>query len=479
MSLNDYRGMPLSTDNPESLARYEGALHMLHTHCGDPLAVIDRALADDPAFVMGHCLRAALFLMAGDEPLEEELRRSVVAAEALLQRANARERGHIAAARAWLEGDWVRSVRLYGEVLIDYPRDSLALQVAHFGDFLLGKPAMLRDRVAQVLPCWDESVPGYGYVLGLYAFGLEETALYERAERTARRALALDRRNPSAIHAVTHVMEMQGRQAEGIAWLKATAPDWAENTRFSIHNWWHLALFHLDLDEAQEALAIYDERIRGCHLGQASALVDASALLWRLHLRGVDLGERWRELAACWHAKTPGGPRPFNDAHAMMAFVAGAEDAGAQRLLTALRSRARTLDAGGRAVREVGLPLCEALLAFGQGDYRAAAERLETVRHIAHGFGGSHAQRDLIHLTLVESALRSYQPRLARALAAERTALKPTSRFNWALTTRAEARLENAGVVPGPRRGADQDFAPWQPAGNGPVAGLRQPALQG
>ena len=253
MRLNDYRGMPLSTDNPESLARYEGALHMLHTHCGDPLAVIDRALADDPAFVMGHCLRAALFLMAGDEPLEEELRRSVVAAEALLQRANARERGHIAAARAWLEGDWVRSVRLYGEVLIDYPRDSLALQVAHFGDFLLGKPAMLRDRVAQVLPCWDESVPGYGYVLGLYAFGLEETALYERAERTARRALALDRRNPSAIHAVTHVMEMQGRQAEGIAWLKATAPDWAENTRFSIHNWWHLALFHLDLDEAQEA----------------------------------------------------------------------------------------------------------------------------------------------------------------------------------------------------------------------------------
>lgn len=54
---------------------------------------------------------------------------------------------------------------------------------------------------------------------------------------------------------------------------------------------------------------------------------------------------------------------------------------------------------------------------------------------------GSHAQRDALHLTLIEAALRHRQVRLARALAAERTALKPGSAFNHALSRRAEAAL--------------------------------------
>jgi hypothetical protein len=49
------------------------------------------------------------------------------------------------------------------------------------------------------------------------------------------------------------------------------------------------------------------------------------------------------------------------------------------------------------------------------------------VRGIAHRFGGSHAQRDVIDLTLVESAFRSDAHDLAKALAAERIALKPAS----------------------------------------------------
>ena len=131
--------------------------------------------------------------MATDRGALPMLTESVEAVEALGRRANDRERAHAAAARTWLQGDFAGSIQRYGDILLDYPRDLLALQVAHVGDFFLGASTMLRDRIAQVLPTWDTSMPGYGYVLGMYAFGLEETALYSRAEDIGRRALDINR----------------------------------------------------------------------------------------------------------------------------------------------------------------------------------------------------------------------------------------------------------------------------------------------
>jgi hypothetical protein len=80
--------------------------------------------------------------------------------------------------------------------------------------------------------------------------------------------------------------------------------------------------------------------------------------------------------------------------------------------------------------------------------------QLSRVRPVAIRFGGSHAQRDVIALTLVEAALRAGRAQLARALAAERTDLKPASPFNWSLTGRA---LVATGDMDGRlRRGARQ-----------------------
>src|SRR5262249_11085507 len=162
----------------------------------------------------------------------------------LLRTANAREHGHVAACRAWLDGDWQRAVELWGRVAIDYPRDSLAIQLAHLGDFYLGQSAMLRDRIARVLPAWDHDRPGYGYTLGMHAFGLEECGEYALAEGAGCRALLAERRDPWAIHAVAHVMEMQGRLAEGVSWLLEREGDWAHDNGFAFHNWWHRALYH-------------------------------------------------------------------------------------------------------------------------------------------------------------------------------------------------------------------------------------------
>ncbi len=437
MVLQDKRGVPVSTTKRQSLDRFEKAFDLFQGYFNDPLAILEETLAEDPEFVLGHCFRAGLMLISTERAVEPELRRSVKAAEALTDQANERERGHIAAARAWLDGDFQRAVSRYGEVLIDYPRDALALQIAHQCDFFLGQSSLLRDRVARVLPDWDESIPGYGYVLGMYAFGLEEMGDYGRAEETGRRAVELVPSDTWGIHAVTHVFEMQGRLREGVEWLTSRTVDWAPNNAFAFHNWWHLALYYLDLGQIDQVLNIYDQSLRPGHSTVALEMLDAASLLWRLSLLGFNVGNRWQDLADTYEPMAEDAYYAFNDMHAMMAFVADGRQAAAQKLLAALERRVSHQNTNAMMTRDVGLPVCRALFAFGQGNYRTTVDLLLPVRPMAHRFGGSHAQRDVLSLTLIEAALRSGQGRLARALMAERTALKPTSPDNWVTTARA------------------------------------------
>jgi hypothetical protein len=446
MSLNDSRGCPVSTHNSASLQRYEQALDLSASYFLDPLATIQSALDSDPGFAMGYCLRAGLMVMASDRTVLPLLTESIEAVEAQGGRAHDRERAHAAAARAWLQGDFAGAIDRYGNILLDYPRDLLALQVAHVGDFFLGASTMLRDRIAQVLPAWDQDVPGYGYALGMYTFGLEETALYSRAEDTGRRALELNPRDPWAVHGVTHVMEMQGRLRDGIDWLTTREKDWAPNNGFAFHNWWHLVLFHLDAGDVAQVLDLYDRRIRVAPSQVPLEMIDASALLWRLQLRGIDVGSRWQDLAQCWEPSAEHAYYAFNDAHAVMSFAGAQRFDLAQRTIAAMERRASGVDTNAMMTREVGLPVAHALVSFALGQYAEAVDLLLPIRTTANRFGGSHAQRDLIHLTLVEAALRGGRSRLARALIAERTQLKPSSPFNWQLTARA---LELGGDLAG------------------------------
>lgn len=439
MTLHDSRGIAVSTSDRASLKKLEQATELTASYFVDPLATINEALEADPAFAAGHCLRAALAVMSSERGAMPMLEESVASIEAPGARTNERERMHAAAARAWLEGDFQRSLRLYGDIVVEYPRDLVALQTAHVGDFFHGQSTLLRDRIAQVLPHWSSDVPGYGYVLGMHAFGLEETALYGRAEETGRRALDLNRRDPWAVHAVAHVMEMQGRIGEGIEWLQGRVADWSVDNGLAFHNWWHLALYHLELGEQQLALALYDTRIRPAQSSVALEMVDASAMLWRLMLRGVDVGDRWQPLADAWHPPARDGFYAFNDVHAVMALVGAGRWPEVGAVIGGLKRAGAGGGTNAMMSREVGLPVARALAAFGRGRYEVAIDELLPVRAHVNRFGGSHAQRDVVHLTLIEAALRGSRPSLARALAAERIGVKPSSPFNWKLTARALA----------------------------------------
>src|SRR5262249_47745782 len=208
-----------------------------------------------------------------------------------------REGHHLAAARAWAGGDWQAAARALERALVENPRDLPALKVAQDLYFFLGTRLELRDVAARVLPAWPESDPAWGYVQGIWAFGLEENGDYRAAETAARNSLARNQKDVWGVHALAHVFEMEGRHEPGVSFLSSSSADW-EYSYFAVHNWWHLGLYLLELGRVNDALALYYERVRAAKSAEWLDIVDAAALLWRLSLYGQDVTAPARVLAA-------------------------------------------------------------------------------------------------------------------------------------------------------------------------------------
>ncbi len=443
--LCDCRGVPTSCGSADAIEGMETAHYSALVFNGDAVAEIDAILSRHPDFIMGYCFKAAMLSQDMETRIYSLLLKSVEAAEALWGGANARERDHIRAVRAWVDGDFHGAVQHWEAALTKHPLDLLALQMVHLSDVLLGDVVGQRDCVARVFAIWDESIPGYEFVLGFYSFGLEENRDFMHAEELGRQSLAMRPNNPYAVHAVAHVMEMRGRQSGGIAFMKHHEPYWAKSN-FANHLWWHLSLFHMDVGQVDTVLDIYDNHLRTQqHSGDKYEELDAAALLWRLKLLDIDVGSRWSELADKWISSASDTLYAFNDVHAMMAFVSDNRVDAAEQMLNAnARYVQHASDANVAMSREMGIPFCLALQAFAQGRYGECVDRLLPARYNTHRLGGSFAQRDIIGWTLLEAALRARRFDLALALANERCALKPSSAQNWAYVARAHKGLNDS-----------------------------------
>jgi tetratricopeptide (TPR) repeat protein len=444
----DSRGIAMTGADAFAVARYERALEQFQSYVGDPIATIDEAVQASPAFVAGHLLKAFILYTLAERKYAAMAAEALAAARRHVATANERERGLIEAAGLLVDGRWGAACAAFDQVLASHPRDALALQAAHLMDFFRGDALNLRNRVSRVLPHWDASLPGYSYVLGMHAFGLEEMNQYPEAEAAALRALSMQPKDGWAIHAAVHVMEMQGRAEEGAAFLASREGDWAPDNGFAFHNFWHLALFCMDAARHGDALELFDRHV---HPGPASyllSLVDATALLWRLRLEGIEVGDRCERVANDWQAQLDGeaGFYAFNDVHAAMAFAMTDRDALLRELFARMHKAASQADANAPVMRDIGLPLATGLAAFARGRYADAIAKIEPVRDEAYRFGGSHAQRDLLTLTLIESAIRNGDATRARHYIAERIVHKPAGRWGPRLWARAEAtpRLSTA-----------------------------------
>jgi tetratricopeptide (TPR) repeat protein len=440
--LRDIRDNPLSGANEAAAAAYIDGLGQLSLYTGDPIASAEAATAAAPGFAMGHVLRAWLFLLSTEEPARTPARSSWLAAKDLP--VTAQEAGHIVAIGHLVEGRWHQAARVLEDITIAHPRDLLALQAGHQLDFFTGHARMLRDRIARALPFWSPETPGRHALLGMLAFGLEEMGAYDEAEAAGRAAVEQERRDAWAWHAVAHVKEMRGHTEDGIEWMRADTDAWARDSFFAVHNWWHLALYYLEIGDIDEVLRLFDGPIRGTRSTVMIDMIDAAALLWRLHLRGIDVGDRWQTLADTFAPAAGAGNYAFNDMHAMMTFVGASRDDLADAVLAAQRQAIARDDDNAGFTRDVGHALTRAIQAVGDGRYAEAVSLIRQVRSRANRFGGSHAQRDVIDLTLLEAALRAGEHDLAAALAAERVAAKPASPLARLFVQRAADRHPSA-----------------------------------
>ena len=275
----DIHGNPVS-GSPAAVDRYDAAVDHLLAYRNDLLDAMTSLAADEPDFPMGQVLAAYLSLTSTDLPDVAGARE--IAAHLGALTLNEREAAHHSVLDTWLAGDWHGAARRLDSLLIRWPADLLGLLVGHQLDFFLGDAANLRDRVGRSLPAIDPAHPHHGYVRGMYAFGLEESGNYQLAERHGLAAVERNRDDVWATHAVVHVYEMQGRVDEGIRFLQGPQADWAEGNLFTVHNWWHLALYLLEAGRSDESLSIYDQHIHNDHsAGVPLEMLDASALLWR------------------------------------------------------------------------------------------------------------------------------------------------------------------------------------------------------
>lgn len=429
----DECGNPVTGASAAGVERYDAAVRSLLRFADDVEEAWEAVTADDPGFVLGQIGQAYLRCLSSEGPDARGAQDQLASLEAVGSLTD-RERRHLDAARAYASGDLAGAAERLGALSVEYPLDPLALVVGHQLDFFCGDAAGLRDRPARALLAWDPGHPLFGFVLGMHAFGLEETNLYPQAEAAGRSALDAEPRDVWALHAVVHVHEMQARVEEALRFLDERRPDWTDGNFFVVHNAWHEALFRLELGDVDGALGIYDGVLH--HDGSAGValeMLDASALLWRLHLDGIDVGVRWSVLAAAWMDKTEDESwYVFNDVHATMAFVGAGRLDHARALVARLGAYAQSPDRCPTNVSmtsEVGLPVCEALLAFGEQRYADAVDLLLPIQRTLHRFGGSNAQRDAIARTLLEAAVRSGRRSLAEALVSERLALREASRY--------------------------------------------------
>jgi tetratricopeptide (TPR) repeat protein len=425
----DQQGLTLA-GAPESAAAFDRAIADYYGLTGDPVGVLKSALRQDPDFALGGVAIAALYMIAGFRGDHPEVKSALSAAEAAIGGASERERRHLAAARQWAQGEASRAILGWETILDEHPTDALALRLAQDAYFFLGRSAAIRDCAARALPAWDRDNPLASFVLGLYAFGLEETGDLRRAEDFGREALARNPRDAWATHALAHVMETANRHEEGVAFLTSTRADWTHAHFMAHHNGWHLALFLIEQGRFDEVLADYD-RFTAPKLADDATLdrIDAASLLWRLELAGVDVGDRWAPVADTWMAHVDEHVLAFNDLHCAFAVARSPDPDHAIRLSRSLDAYERLGSGDNREVTsEVGRRLVDGMLAFASGDYARAVEAILPVRDDAVRIGGSHAQRDIVNLTLIAAAERSGQWRLAHALLAARVEARPTPR---------------------------------------------------
>ncbi len=182
----DQRGITYTAASQEAVDHFDATITE-YVHFGTETgARLKETLAADPEFPMAHCLRGYFMQLFCIPALTEKAKQSLTKARdaGASLGISERERHHIEALGAWIAGDMHAALGHWESILLDHPLDMLAVKLSQFIHFYLGDSRRRRDSIARILYAWHPEVPGHANVLGMYAFGLEESGDYASAEAT-------------------------------------------------------------------------------------------------------------------------------------------------------------------------------------------------------------------------------------------------------------------------------------------------------
>ena len=436
---HDCRGLEITAASSDAVTAFDNTVESYLGIKPEAAPNLKATFEADPDMPMAHIMKSYFFMLMATGPLKDRSQKAAADATKLAEAATERERMHATAASHWSQGRKRAAIATWESILVTEPRDILALRLAHHGHFYEGDGQNLRDTVTRRLFAWDSNVAGYGYVKGMQAFGFEETHNYDAALRAGHEAVEINGHDAWAIHAVAHVHEMRDEADVGIEWIKKNAAGWRSSNNFRYHVLWHQMLMHLDQQDYSEVLRMYDEELWDEESDEYLDLVNDAAVLLRLELHGQDVGDRWQALAEKCKAHTTDQSLAFIDVHhAISLSSAGGDDV--KTVLDAMASYAsQSSDDNAEITGAIGLPLAHALVAHRAGDHGAVVDLLMPLRYRLHLLGGSHAQRDLFSMVLINSAMASGRTNVAKMLISERLARAPEN--PWTLNCAHEIGL--------------------------------------
>jgi tetratricopeptide (TPR) repeat protein len=425
----DAYGLPATTAAAAALDRYDQAVRELLGWGRGALDAFRQAAALDPGLAIAHAGAAVCLFL---EERFGEARAAAETARAAAAGQTARERSHVEAVALLVGGRPAQAERAMTEHLDAWPRDAVVLQRLYYVWFWQG-------RFPEMLALTDRLLPRYGedsFVLGLHAFVLEQAGRCREAVRAAETAMARNRRDAWAVHALAHALYELAAFDEGADRLPPAIHPCQHLNWFRNHLVWHLALMHLSRGDYRRAVRISRAAFERAPSAIAGDLHDSIALLWRQDLLGLPVGAaRWRPFAAIARERLDRQGLLFHAAHLGMALAGAGDWTTAETQTAMLRQRVPKDPTG--LVGSVLIPLVEGLGAFQRGEYRTVIDRLEPLGPRIVELGGSRAQRDVFHDTLLEACFRAGDAERATRLLAERVARRP-DRY-WVSRDRAPA----------------------------------------
>lgn len=375
---------------------------------------INASIEADPDYCLPIIIKACMLQGANDARFDREVANLIEQGYQRLPSGQHYESGLLKAVAAANAGRGFEAATLYEQLLLDSPDNLFLHLLAQEQTFWLGKPQWMRNLIEAAAPVWTEVHTDFGPFLSLRAFANEEAGYFNEAEYYGRAAVELDSSDVWGAHAVAHVLDMKGEYGKGIDWLEGLSVNWTHANQMRHHLWWHICLFLFETGDYDRILSLLNTQIRNLDSplvkAAPSATIDInnySSILIRLELYGVDVSSHWQTLQPVCSERVTNHGSAFSNIHDMFVLSGAGDVLQANALFESMLqhfSAPNQVGSVAEVYHTVGIPVCEAILAFRKKDYNRVLLKLGGIRHHLQMMGASHAQRDVFFHLLVYAA---------------------------------------------------------------------------